>query len=223
MLPNETAEAAFVVEIDRDAVARERDRVRRIMMGQVRFAFGATILILIILSGGYIWGRSLNDPPSMWLWLWVMLPTMIATLVYALHTLGQVRKQLAAWDGAPAVSVGLRLTPTGLEYRTDEVLDPVFLPWATVAGLRVVRRVGHDYLLVDPAPGVHAGTAGVRGLNQPHVQWQLRDPRTFGEKGLRHPVSTLRQPLDAIADAVAYFSQGRVRLLPFDAVRPGAL
>lgn len=222
MLPYETAEAAFVVEIDRDAVARDRDRVRRIMMGQVWFAFGATILILIIISGGYLWARSLNAPPSVWLFLWMMLP-MIGSLVHALHTLGQVRKQRAAWEGAPAVAVGLRLTPSGLEYRTDEAPEPVFLPWATVAGLRVVRRVGHDYLLVDPAPGVHAGTAGVRGLDQAHVQWQLRDPRTFGERGLRHPVSTLRQPLDAIADAVAYFSQGRARLLPFNAVHPGAL
>lgn len=212
MLPHETAEDAFVVEIDRDAVARERDRLRRVMMRHVRGAFGGAILVVISIFVGSIWVSSLDIPVDVWL-LWLWLPVAGFMIYDGVHTLGQVNKQLKAWDNAPAVTVGLRLTPSGLEYRTDETPDPVFLPWATVAGLLVVRRAGHDYLFVDLAPGVHGGTAGVRGFNQPHVQRQLRDPRILGEKGLRHPMSTLRQPVEAIAAAAASFSQGRVRLV----------
>jgi hypothetical protein len=105
----------------------------------------------------------------------------------------------------------MRISADGLRCSIDAAPDSLFLPWHAIAGFHRRRWRGRWSLVLDLAPGVTAATPGVVGLDHPDVQRVLQR-KVLGIRGLRFAVNSLRQPVGEIDQALAYFSNGRVRI-----------
>lgn len=94
-----------------------------------------------------------------------------------------------------------------MELGVERAPAPVVLPWSAVVGFRRKRTFGRQTLQVVVQPGVTAASPGVSGLDQPAVRALLRPSRRVKTAGL-YSVASLDQPVEAIDQALRYFSNG---------------
>ncbi|WP_460339861.1 hypothetical protein [Actinoallomurus acanthiterrae] len=137
---------------------------------------------------------------------WTLVGSGIAGLLIA----GDASKQFAArrrmaanWAAIGVPPEAMRLSRDGLRCRIDTAPRPCFLPWSCVAAFRLKSGF---ILAVELVPGVTATTPGVSGLDQPEVR------RVAHRRGLRFFVRFLRRPPEEIDQALAAFTDGRVRV-----------
>ncbi|MEV0062233.1 hypothetical protein [Nocardia sp. NPDC050718] len=192
----------FVVGVDAVAVQRSRESVLRLgavaaWVGLVTAVFVAAITALLVWLAG---------PIGL-----VQLPVVAIFGVDGVRKLRRLRELRATWQAQGVPPTAMRLSPAGLRLSIDAAPDSVFLPWATVQGLRLHRKLGNDLLVIDLFPGVGPETGGVRGLEHPDVQRVLRK-KVGGTKGLRTAVRILDQPVAAIDHVAAQLTGGRVRV-----------
>jgi hypothetical protein len=205
---SEDGEAAqtFVVGIDREALLRRREIVRKVQRrgAWVTLAIGAVGIVaalyaLIAFRGAGLW-------PFALLLIAAMTPLVLSTvLVLRLDTERQ------RWYGTNQLQpVAMRMSPKALELACEGAAYPVVLPWPTVKGFRQEKLFG-QYALeleLELAPGVGATTAGVRGLDQPAVRTVVKPNPLLRPTGL-FLVKALDQPVHVIDQALKHFSGGR--------------
>ncbi|TCC27175.1 hypothetical protein [Kribbella speibonae] len=192
---------SFVVGLRRDEMLRRRRTVRRVRM----ISGGITLLISMA-------GLAL----SIWLTFrlggsWAMGAMMIACMVFLFGTslvpFVQQGKLKRWYAGADLPPYALRMTAAGLELGVEGAPAPVVLPWPAVVGFRRKRKLGQPLLQVVVQPGVTADSPGVSGLDQPVVRALLRRSRRVKTAGI-YSVASLDQPVEAIDQALRYFSNG---------------
>ncbi|GAB4055235.1 hypothetical protein [Catellatospora paridis] len=192
----------FTVEVDQDAVLRARTMTLRALtssawVGLVGAGLIAGLAAVMLAIAGPL--GLINAVPA------VLLGASGA------RSLRRVRELRALWAGQGVAPVAMRLSAAGLRLSIDAAPDSIFLPWAAVQGMRLVRRLGQQVLVVELAPGVGPGSPGVTGLEHPDVQ-RVLNRKVLGVRGLRTAVRVLRQPVSAIDQALAGFTDGRVRV-----------
>jgi hypothetical protein len=194
----------FVVGIDREAVVRRRELVRRVQRpgAWITLAIGVVGILgalaaLIAFPGAGLWPFALLLVAS-------MIPLVLST-VQALRLDADRQRWYAANEVPP---VAMRMSPKGLELACDGAAYPVLLPWPTVKGFRQVKVFGQFVLELQLAPGIGATTAGVRGLDQPAARTVIRPNPLLRATGL-FLVSALDQPVHVIDQALKHFSDGR--------------
>jgi hypothetical protein len=200
-------DGAFVVGIDRDAVVRRREVVRKVQRrgAWVTLVIGAVGIIaalyaLIAFRGSGLW-------PFALLLIAAMVPLVLST-VLALRLDAERQR----WYDANALQpVAMRMSPKSLELACEGAAYPVVLPWPTVKGFRQEKLLGQYALELELAPGVGATTAGVRGLDQPAVRTVVKPNPLLRPTGL-FLVMALDQPVHVIDQALRHFSQGQARV-----------
>ncbi|WP_433018644.1 hypothetical protein [Kribbella sp. CA-294648] len=196
---------SFTVGLDQQEVLRRRAAVRRTRMigGSVVLllaAVGAGLGITLAIMLGQYWPFGL-----------LMVVSMLITAVPTLKAM-TMSEELKRWyDGAALPPYAMRMTPAALELGVEGAAAPVVLPWPAVSGLRVERRYGQPVLEVVLHPGVEPTSPGVLGLDQPTAKAALRPSKWLKPAGF-YGVASLDQPVEAIAQAVHYFSQGQAVL-----------
>ncbi|TCC35972.1 hypothetical protein [Kribbella speibonae] len=192
---------SFVVGLRRDEMLRRRSTVRRVRM----ISGGITLLISMAGLALSIWLTFRLDGS------WAMGAMMIACMVFlfgsSLVPFVQSGKLKRWYAGADLPPYALRMTAGGLELGVEGAPAPVVLPWPAVVGFRRKRKLGQPLLQVVVQPGVTAGSPGVSGLDQPVVQALLRRSRRVKTAGV-YSVASLDQPVEAIDQALRYFSNG---------------
>jgi hypothetical protein len=199
----EAAVTTLVVGIDRDAVLRRREVVRRverrgawITLAIAVVGIAAAVYVLIALRGSGLW-------PFALLLIVAMIPLVASTaLVYRRQA-----ERREWYDATELQPVAMRLSPKGLELACDGASYPVLLPWPTVRGFKQQKLLGQYVLELALAPGIGATTAGVRGLDQPAVRAVVRPNPLLRPTGL-FLVSSLDQPVHVIDEALRHFSDG---------------
>lgn len=193
----------FVVAVNREVIVRARKRVTLALAGSgvnsliVAAGVAAASIFLLIDSG-----------PSNALFLGFA----VALAANGGHTFHRLRRLRRTWRAQGVLEVAMRVSRAGLRLGIDAAPDSIFLPWHVVAGLHLGSMLGRVTLVVDLAPGVDASTPGTSGLGHPDVQRALRRPRWFRPYPLQYALRTLRQPVPVIDQALAYYSDGRVRV-----------
>ncbi|NIK61808.1 hypothetical protein [Kribbella shirazensis] len=192
---------SFVVGLKRDEMLRRRSTVRRVRT----ISGGFTLLISLV-------GLAL----SIWLTFrlggsWIMGMLMISCMVFLFATSlvpFVQRDKLKRWyTGTDLPPYALRMTAAALELGVEGAPAPVVLPWPAVVGFRGTRKLGQPILQVVVQPGVTAASPGVSGLDQPAVGALLRRSRRVKTAGI-YSVASLDQPVEAIDQALRYFSNG---------------
>jgi hypothetical protein len=103
------------------------------------------------------------------------------------------------------------MSPAALELGVEGALAPVVLPWQAVQGFQLRRRYGQQTLEVVLHPNVSPTSPGITGLDQPAAQASLQPGKWLKSAGF-YGVASLDQPVDAIDQALRYFSSGQVAL-----------
>lgn len=193
----------FVVGIDRDAVLRRRETVRRNQRrgAWVTLAIGAVgvcgaLYALVAFRGAGLWPFALL--------LIVSMVPLVGSTALALRLDAERQRWYAANDLQP---VAMRISPKGLELACEGAAYPVILPWSAVRGFQQTRVFGQFVLDLRLAPGIGATTAGVRGLDQPAVRAVVKPNPLLKPTGL-YPVNALDQPVHIIDQALQHFSEG---------------
>ncbi len=197
-------DGAFVVGIDREALLRRREIVRKVQRrgAWVTLAIGAVGIIaalyaLIAFRGAGLW-------PFALLLIAAMVPLVVSTVLVL-----RIDAERQRWYGANALQpVAMRMTPKALELACEGAAYPVVLPWQAVKGFRQEKLFGQYALELELAPGVGATTAGVRGLDQPAVRTVVKPNPLLRPTGL-FLVKALDQPVHVIDQALKHFSNGR--------------
>jgi hypothetical protein len=199
---DEAAVEEFVVEVDQGAVKRARTT----MLRATAVSAWANLVGAGIIAGLSAVLLRLAGPVG-------LLSAAVALLLglSGARSLRKLRHLRAAWADLGVAPVAMRMSGAGLRLSIDAAPDSIFLPWSTVQGLRLVGRGGRQVLVVDLAPGVGVGSPGVAGLEHPDVQ-RVLNREVLGVKGLRTAVSVLRQPVSAIDQALAHYTDGRIRV-----------
>ncbi len=197
----------YLVETDRDAVARARTTVRRTLLVTAWVtAVGAGLII-----GLTLWQTTRVDEGMRWsLALLSAVPGLGFATVAGRQFLA-VRRLQEGWQANGILPVAARISAAGFRCGVEGAPDSVFLPWHALTGLRLMNLRGGRALVLELAPGVDRSTPGVIGLDHPDVQRALNS-KVLGASGLRFAVSTLRQPLGEIDRAPAHYTGGRVRI-----------
>ncbi len=197
-------DGAFVVGIDREALLRRREVVRKVQRrgAWVTLAIGAVGIIaalyaLIAFRGAGLW-------PFALLLIAAMVPLVVSTVLVL-----RIDAERQRWYGANALQpVAMRMTPKALELACEGAAYPVVLPWQAVKGFRQEKLFGQYALELELAPGVSATTVGVRGLDQPAVRTVVKPNPLLRPTGL-FLVKALDQPVHVIDQALKHFSNGR--------------
>lgn len=173
---------SFVVGLKRDEMLRRRRTVRR-----VRMIGGGFTLLLSALGLGLSISLTIRMGD-----LWIAGVLMIASMLFLFGSSlipflqrGKLKRWYAGTDLPP---YALRMTAAALELGVEGAPAPVVLPWPAVVGFRRKRKLGQPLLQVVVQPGVTAAGLGRRG-------------------GL-YSVASLDQPVEAIDQALRYFSNG---------------
>jgi hypothetical protein len=203
-MPEPVPVQAFTVGIDRTAVLRRRETVRRAqqrsalitaVIGGVGIALA--IAAVVAFRGAGLW-------PFALLLILSMVPLVLSTV--------QARRLVAArehWYAANELpTVAMKVSPKGLELACDGAKLPVILPWTTTRGFKQEKVFGQLVLNLVLAPGASATTAGVRGLDQPAVRAVVRPSPLLKPVGM-YGVAALDQPVHVIDQALHHFSTGR--------------
>ncbi|MFG1815166.1 hypothetical protein ACGFIF_15465 [Kribbella sp. NPDC049174] len=197
-------DGSFVVGIDREALLRRREIVRKVQRrgAWVTLAIGAVGIIaalyaLIAFQGAGLW-------PFALLLIAAMAPLVISTVLVL-----RLQAERQRWyDTNQLQPVAMRMSPKALELACEGAAYPVVLPWPTVKGFRQEKLFGQYALELELAPGVGATTAGVRGLDQPAVRTVVKPNPLLRPTGL-FLVKALDQPVHVIDQALKHFSGGR--------------
>ncbi|MET9268345.1 hypothetical protein [Kribbella sp. NPDC003557] len=193
---------SFVVGLRHDEVLRRRAVVRR-----VRLIGGA--IVVVTTSVGLVL--------SVWLMIllgdaWYIGLLMIASLLLPLVSVIQSFRQQRWYAGADLPPYAMRMTPAALELGVEGAPAPVVLPWPAVSGFRQERRAGQPVLRVLLRRGVTPTSPGVSGLDQPAARATLQ-PSKFVKNGGLYGVPSLDQPVEAIDQALRYFSNGNAAVV----------
>ncbi|WP_433174501.1 hypothetical protein [Actinoallomurus sp. CA-150999] len=186
------------MEVDPEAVARTRAmqlRQRRVN-GWIE-AIGGGIIIGLAVATIFLAGFSQA---------WTLVGMGITGLILAgdaPKNFAARRRMAATWGAIGVPPEAMRLSREGLRCRIDAAPRPCFLPWSCVAAVHLKNRF---VLAVELAPGVTATTPGVSGLDQPEVR------RVAHRRGLRFYLRFLRLTPEEIDQALAAFTDGRVRV-----------
>ena len=199
-----SVDGSFVVGIDREALLRRREIVRKVQRrgAWVTLAIGAVGIIaalyaLIAFRGAGLW-------PFALLLIAAMAPLVISTVLVL-----RLQAERQRWyDTNQLQPVAMRMSPKALELACEGAAYPVVLPWPTVKGFRQEKLFGQYALELELAPGVGATTAGVRGLDQPAVRTVVKPNPLLRPTGL-FLVKALDQPVHVIDQALKHFSGGR--------------
>ncbi|TWD82367.1 hypothetical protein FB561_3497 [Kribbella amoyensis] len=193
----------FVVGLDRSEVLRRRASVRRTRLvgGVVVIAFsavgvGLSVELMVLLGDSW--------PVGLLMMAAFVLPVVAA--VRGLWTNATMKRWYAAADVPP---FALRMTAASLELGVEGAQRPLVVPWEAVRGFRRRLRFGQPILEVELRPGIQPITPGVTGLEQPAVQKMVRPSRLTKGAGL-YGIASLDQPVEAIDQALRYFSRGGV-------------
>ncbi len=201
-MPEMETVGEFVVGVDVAAV--QRSRASMLTLSAVSAWVEVAVAVFVAgMTALLVW---LAGPIGL-----MELPVVLIFGVDGVRRLRRLREMRTTWQAQGVPSTSMRLSPAGLRLSIDAAADSVFLPWDTVQGLRLHRRMGHDLLVVDLFPGVGPQTVGVRGLDHPDVQRMLRK-KVAGTRGLRTAVRILDQPVAAIDHVAARLTGGRVRV-----------
>jgi len=197
-------EQVFVVGIDRDALVRRREVVRKVQRrgAWVTLTIGAVGIVaalyaLIAFRGAGLW-------PFALLLIAAMVPLVLSTVLVL-----RIDAERKRWyDTNQLQSIAMRMSPKALELACEGAAYPVVLPWPTVKGFRQEKLFGQYALELELAPGVGATTAGVRGLDQAAVRSVVKPNPLLRPTGL-FLVKALDQPVHVIDQALKHFSGGR--------------
>lgn len=173
--------------------------------------FGAVFVTLAILSRVMI--VSVGDGTGSLAWPVLQGFAGLSLFVGSLADFVAARRLRELWNAMDVPAVAMRMSAQGLLCSTSNPTDQLFLPWPVVTGFQLKRWRRQRFLVLGLAPGVTPSTPGVSGLDHPDVQRVLHR-KEFGIKGIRFAVSTLRPPIEEIDQALAHFTQGRVRIHP---------
>ncbi len=197
-------EQVFVVGIDRDALVRRREVVRKVQRRGAWVTLGigavgivAALYALIAFRGAGLW-------PFALLLIAAMVPLVLSTVLVL-----RIDAERKRWyDTNQLQSIAMRMSPKALELACEGAAYPVVLPWPTVKGFRQEKLFGQYALELELAPGVGATTAGVRGLDQAAVRSVVKPNPLLRPTGL-FLVKALDQPVHVIDQALKHFSGGR--------------
>ena len=197
-------EQVFVVGIDRDALVRRREVVRKVQRrgAWVTLTIGAVGIVaalyaLIAFRGAGLW-------PFAVLLILAMVPLVLSTVLVL-----RIDAERNRWyDTNQLQPIAMRMSPKALELACEGAAYPVVLPWPTVKGFRQQKLFGQYALELELAPGVGATTAGVRGLDQAAVRSVVKPNPLLRPTGL-FLVKALDQPVHVIDQALKHFSGGR--------------
>ena len=197
-------EQVFVVGIDRDALVRRREVVRKVQRrgAWVTLTIGAVGIVaalyaLIAFRGAGLW-------PFALLLIAAMVPLVLSTVLVL-----RIDAERKHWyDTNQLQPIAMRMSPKALELACEGAAYPVVLPWPTVKGFRQEKLFGQYALELELAPGVGATTAGVRGLDQAAVRSVVKPNPLLRPTGL-FLVKALDQPVHVIDQALKHFSGGR--------------
>jgi len=192
---------SFVVGLKRDEMLRRRARVRRL-----RLVGGAFTLLLSTLGLGLSIALT-TRMGDMWIAGVLMIASMLFLFASSLVPFVQWGKLKRWYAGTDLPPYALRMTTAALELGVEGAPAPVVLPWPAVVGFRRKRKLGQPLLQVVVQPGVTAASPGVSGLDQPAVRALLRRSRRVKTAGI-YSVASLDQPVEAIDQALRYFSNG---------------
>jgi hypothetical protein len=196
---------SFVVGLRTDEVLRRRATVRRTRMigGSVVLfltAIGLGLAVALTIMLGDYWAIGL-----------LMIFSMLLIAVPSLKAM-RVSAALKRWyDASELPPFALRMSPAALELGVEGALAPVVLPWQAVQGFQLRRRYGQQTLEVVLHPNVSPTSPGITGLDQPAAQASLQPGKWLKSAGF-YGVASLDQPVDAIDQALRYFSSGQVAL-----------
>ncbi len=191
------------MDVDQEAVVRARVRTLRLM----RVAAWTNLISAAVVVGLVGMGAAIAYSTPLLILLFPAV-TLAFSGNYVLWSIGRTRR---TWETTGISPLAFRMSPAGLRCSIDAAPDSIFLPWNAVVGFRLRRWRGGPRLILDLMPGVTPTTPGVQGLEHPDVQ-RILHKKVHGTKGLRYAISTLRQPVAAIDQALASFSGGRVRV-----------
>ncbi len=194
-----------MVGLKTDEVLRRRATVRRTRMigGSVVLfltAIGLGLSVALMIMLGAYWPIGLLMVFSM---LVIAAPTLKALRISA---------ELKRWyDASELPPFALRMSPAALELGVEGAQAPVVLPWQAVRGFQLRRRYGQQTLEVVLHPNVSATSPGITGLDQPAAQASLQPGKWLKSAGF-YGVASLDQSVEAIDQALRYFSSGQVVL-----------
>lgn len=198
----------FVVGIDREAVLRRREAVRKglrqgawVTAGIGALGIGIAVYALLAFQGSGMW-------PFMLLLIASMAP-LVASSVVALRLVKDRERWFAANELQP---VAMRMSPKALELACEGGSYAVMLPWESVRGFQQVKIFGQYVLELRLQRGVGATTAGVRGLDQPAVRAVVKPHPLLKPTGM-FAVNTLDQPVHVIDQALQHYSGGKTAML----------
>jgi hypothetical protein len=180
---------------------RRRRSVRR-----VRMIGGGFTLLLSTLGTGLSIALTIRMG-DMWIAGVLMIASMLLLFGSGLVPFVQWGKLKRWYAGTDLPPYALRMTAAALELGVEGAPAPVVLPWPAVVGFRRKRKLGQPLLQVVVQPGVTAAGPGVSGLDQPAVRALLRRSRRVKTAGI-YSVASLDQPVEAIDQALRYFSNG---------------
>ncbi len=190
----------YVVEVDRESMARSRATVLRLRRVSARIGVIAGCLIIAVaLADTILIAQTTRQPVSqLWPLSFMVIPGLML-IFSARKEFAALRRRQAAWEEAGMPPVAMRLSAEGLGCSAQTATGYFFVPWSAVAGLRVKRMLGMSVLAVDLVPGVTAATPGVIGLDRPGRRPWIA-------------VRSMRRPLGEIDAALAHYTDGRVRI-----------
>ncbi|MEU8222100.1 hypothetical protein [Kribbella sp. NPDC048915] len=171
---------SFVVGLKHDEILRRRTRTRRLQVISSGFNF---VLSLVGLGLALV---LLLRSDGGWVVGGLLFAAMLLLLGSALVVIVQ-RAKLQRWAaGTDLPPYALRMTRAALELGVEGASAPVVLPWPAVRGFRRKRKLGQSLLQIAVQPGV-TSVSGRAGL---------------------YSVAALDQPVEAIDQALHYFSNG---------------
>jgi hypothetical protein len=192
---------SFVVGLNQAEVLRRRaivSRIRRIgsSLTLVLSAIGMGLAVMLTVMLGQMWMIGL-----------LLIASMLPLVFSAVKGL-QVSAESKRWyDASGMPPFAMRMSPAGLELGCEGAPAPVVLPWPAVQGFRYQRKLGQPVLEISLAPGVTPSSPGVSGLDQPAARATLQPRRWIKTAGF-YGIASLDQPVEAIDQALRYFSQG---------------
>lgn len=196
---------SFTVGLNHQEVLRRRATVRRTRM------IGGSVVLLLSAIGLGLSAVLASVLGPYWPFGLLMGASILLTAVPTIKAM-MISEELKRWYDASALpQYALRMTPAALELGVEGAPAPVVLPWPTVGGLQVKRKFGQPVLEVVLRPGVTATTPGVLGLDHPAAKAALGSSKWIKSAGF-YGVASLDQPVEAIAQALQYFSQGQAAL-----------
>jgi hypothetical protein len=198
----------FVVGVDREQVAKARTTAlrARLWSAWLRVFGGVLVMAIPLLTLGLV-----PELAEQWQMLVLMGFPGAVFLLSSAREFSVMRRQRQTWAARGIPEVAMRLSAEGMQFNIELTQTSVFLPWFAVVGVRLKHKLGKPLLVVELAPGVDATTPGVKGFNDPALQRMVlaRKPK---HRVLWASVRVLRQPLEAIDEAFAHFTGGRLRI-----------